>query len=498
MPSRLLQNYTISDIVSVNYHNTVYEVLSKSNDKTYILKILSRKYFPKTLYDKIFSLDNAFLLLPVEKYDDKKYVYLVFPQYKTLSDILFLEGLTWDMLKQFASDIGQAISALHKQGILHLDIRPQNIFMDSAKHFYLGDFSSASYARRPLIPVPLFTERHLRTGTCPFFAPPKEYDISIQPYYPDLYSYALLLFMLLHDGNRPALHKEQDAPFCSETDAILYRILFPKEDAVFTSEDTIFSLNAAITHYIQETDCQRLVVFPHLDADSPCDLALFAEDRTPFITPVKKEILSHKFPSASAFLYGFFFICSCIFLFTLYYVFSPKADSTQIQLDSQYVTASTAPAVYIATTTTPSAILSVPSEPKETPAANLKPKPSKNVQKILFAGNKQLQNCSAYTKFSDLEELYLNDNSITSLSGLSHLNHLKVLSLSNNHLRDISVLGKLKSLIILDLSHNNRLKNISCLSGLNKLQYLIVTNTNIRSGEISFLKKKLPLCTIFY
>ena len=157
MPSRLLQNYTICDIVSVNYHNIVYEVLSKSNDKTYILKILSRKYFPKTLYDKIFSLDNAFLLLPVEKYDDKKYVYLVFPQYKTLSDILFLEGLTCDMLKQFASDIGQAISALHKQGILHLDIRPQNIFMDSAKHFYLLLLTPA---------VPLSLSRFLQEGIC--------------------------------------------------------------------------------------------------------------------------------------------------------------------------------------------------------------------------------------------------------------------------------------------------------------------------------------------
>lgn len=117
---------------------------------------------------------------------------------------------------------------------------------------------------------------------------------------------------------------------------------------------------------------------------------------------------------------------------------------------------------------------------------------------ILAASYNQITSCKEIAPLSNVKELYLNTNKITSIQSLSACQNLSILVLSDNKLQDIGALQALSDLTILDLSDNPKITKIHCLSSLTKLQFLLLQNTGCSRKEISYLQKKLPLCTIFY
>ena len=117
---------------------------------------------------------------------------------------------------------------------------------------------------------------------------------------------------------------------------------------------------------------------------------------------------------------------------------------------------------------------------------------------ILAASYNQITSCKEIAPLSNVKELYLSTNKITSIQSLSACQNLSILVLSDNKLQDIGALQALSDLTILDLSDNPKITKIHCLSSLTKLQFLLLQNTGCSRKEISYLQKKLPLCTIFY
>ena len=106
--------------------------------------------------------------------------------------------------------------------------------------------------------------------------------------------------------------------------------------------------------------------------------------------------------------------------------------------------------------------------------------------KILNTRHSRVKDISAVSGFSQLEEIYLSDNSINSfedLSVLNSLNNLKILDLRENYIEDITALGKISTLEKLNL-RENEIIDITPLSTLKKLEYLnIHSNYNITSIE---------------
>ena len=99
------------------------------------------------------------------------------------------------------SDIAEALALCHREGILHRDVKPENIFVDDEGRFKLGDFGIARRLE--------MTATHMtRVGT-PFYAAP---EVSFSMQYDrraDLYSLGLVLYRFLNHNRLPFMEDKR-------------------------------------------------------------------------------------------------------------------------------------------------------------------------------------------------------------------------------------------------------------------------------------------------
>lgn len=534
IPKEITTNFSVKELISLNQHSAVFCLISNSSDKKYVIKILDKSYYDKKLYQQIFCLKNSFLLLPEQCFSYNSYYYFLYPHMTTLTDVLSTKRFTYPMLRNLICNIGEAITTLHNNKILHLDITPNNIFMNSEGHFFLGDFSSSQFTK--MLPISIFNHA-MRTGTTPPFAP-DAIDKNIPPcFWNDCYSFSVLLYLLSNDGNFPSKEKEA---YINPFDALHSFLDKKMKQNTSNNPHLIKDFLSDMEHILElcdkDTECQNYYLQineeqKNILSESTINCAV------KHISTTDKwksflHILQSQYHSPIP-IYGLFIVCGFIFLFSLYHYLSQNKlklenrNTIPIEYFADTSPAAQAmPSAEIVTSiplqTSSAATIISPSPPVDT-IANSTPFSLQNTQKllnlsdtncknpafsnlladnsslqILFANHCQLTTCTSFSDLTKLEELYLHNNKIKSIQGLDSLTNLKVLVLSKNKLCNITKLSKLATLTTLDLSHNQQLQNIASLAILKKLQFLILTNTNITKKEVLLLQKKLPHCTIFY
>lgn len=269
-----------------------------------------------------------------------------------------------------------------------------------------------------------------------------------------------------------------------------------------------------------------------LQSDHPTLLLLHENGLLILLYPSFIELLPKEQPKRNTFLhskylpYIAFLFCSCLFLYSIHNALRKKDANTAVAKHSiisafsdnqkkQKTATGSALSNQTNTSLTSSSSAITVSPPDSSPAAvpnsfldlqkqgltnaSLKRELEQNQEiTILAASYNQITSCKEIATLSNIKELYLNTNKVTSIQPLSVCKNLSVLVLADNNLQDITALQALSDLTILDLSDNPKITKIHCLSSLTKLQYLLLQNTGCNRKEISYLQKKLPLCTIFY
>ena len=112
-----------------------------------------------------------------------------------LSDYMFSHQLSEENVIKLGTDISEALKICHEAGIIHRDIKPQNIFVNKWGSFKLGDFGIARA-------VPGSGSVLSFKGTIPYMAP-ETYAMKNTDERSDIYSLALVMYRILN-GNREA------------------------------------------------------------------------------------------------------------------------------------------------------------------------------------------------------------------------------------------------------------------------------------------------------
>ncbi len=105
--------------------------------------------------------------------------------------------LSENNIRKLALEIGNGISALHKKGIMHRDIKPGNLFLDEEKVYKLGDFSISKQSETGCTIA----------GTDGYMAPEIYYKTEnsemIYTKQTDIYSFGITLYYLMNDLQFP-------------------------------------------------------------------------------------------------------------------------------------------------------------------------------------------------------------------------------------------------------------------------------------------------------
>jgi len=116
----------------------------------------------------------------------------------TLRDRLHQGALPADEVRVLGQQLASALEAVHLAGVVHLDVKPRNIFCTTSRRWKLGDFGiAAELARKPGR-----SRRAPLLGTPDYFAPELMFGDVPSPA-ADLYSLGVVLFESLF-GLRPS------------------------------------------------------------------------------------------------------------------------------------------------------------------------------------------------------------------------------------------------------------------------------------------------------
>ena len=125
---------------------------------------------------------------------------------RTLKELIRKEGrVAPDRAERFTRDIAGALGAAHAMGIVHRDVKPENVFVDSDDRALLADFGLA----RSMIDDAQLTLAGVAIGT-PAYMAPEQIDGTSLDARVDVYSLGLLAWEML-SGRRPWEGESLDA-----------------------------------------------------------------------------------------------------------------------------------------------------------------------------------------------------------------------------------------------------------------------------------------------
>ena len=157
------------------------------------------------------------------------------------SSQVFLDGKSIGTL---ISHIGSALHFVHQHGIVHRDIKPDNILVDSGNNYYLTDFGIAiDMKHRDDVEV-----EFLRIGT-PEYMSPEQILYDTVTYKSDIYAFAVLIYEIL----------TLEAPFMGDTmdEILLQHVNVPFPSARKLRPDLPYELDAVFAKATEKSPDDR-------------------------------------------------------------------------------------------------------------------------------------------------------------------------------------------------------------------------------------------------
>ena len=145
--------YKITKLLGKGGMGEVYEAFDTSKERTVALKILSDQYSQDERFRERFQRESraaAVLqephVIPIHDWgevDDHLYIDMRLVPGQTLHDMLRSGPLAPERAVAIIGQVSEALDAAHAAGLIHRDVKPQNIMVTSTDFAYLVDFGIA-------------------------------------------------------------------------------------------------------------------------------------------------------------------------------------------------------------------------------------------------------------------------------------------------------------------------------------------------------------------
>src|SRR5574341_430893 len=170
--------YRIIEQVGMGGMATVYKAYQASMDRYVALKILPAHYALDPKFVERFNREARTIaklehknILPVYDFGEENGVTYLAMRYLdggTLKDVLGLGRLTLSDAVDIMAQVCAALDYAHRQGVIHRDVKPANIMIDSEGAAYLTDFGIAKVL---VFVTGAITETGAAVGTPAYMAP---------------------------------------------------------------------------------------------------------------------------------------------------------------------------------------------------------------------------------------------------------------------------------------------------------------------------------------
>lgn len=529
-PKKLLKKYPITDLIYITHDCFVYKSEQTNIDNFRIIKITPYIHKQHCILKAVSHINDTHLLTPVSVEKHQNFTVSVYPYKLSVIDKIISSKLCFDELLTLALDLCDGIIRLHSSNILHLDISPNNIYINDDNTFCIGDFSFSQKKNNNKIRRNIYFTKG--------YSPPefKAYSKNLVQIneLSDEYSLAKTILSFCHGYNNSA----KDYPVQDTTDIPEYFFDILNKASSEIQEyryPSISTFKAELLAFKAEYDISEIKYYISFNSENnPFNNTKTRPMAKPHIeepTPAVQKIIN-----SPAFMTVAILLAVILPVLSLYKIFYTPNNADKIaahNIQNISISCETKKPVVIIeenktniknTDTTEIdcnnnvdnskikkdninklAVKEIDIDDKN--ITSLSEDCIKNTLNINFdinsvtiisANNNIISEISRLSDFVSIRELYLSDNRIKNIDSLKQLFNLKTLVISSNLIDDITALKELKNLENLDISNNKNLKNISALYELKTLKLLCINETAVTKGNIRKLKENLPDCEIIY
>jgi serine/threonine-protein kinase len=202
-PGDILGAYRIEKLIGRGGMATVYKASNLSTQRFVAVKVLKERFSSslKALarFDREFlaleSLNHPNIVRVLDKGVERgvNYFVLEFVDGASLSRLLRYRKLTMNTRAHIMLQVASAIDYAHKRGIVHRDVKPDNVLINRTGRAKLADFGIAQITESSL-PLTSITVVSSFMGTADYMAPEQRVDAKSVDHRADIYAFGVMLY----------------------------------------------------------------------------------------------------------------------------------------------------------------------------------------------------------------------------------------------------------------------------------------------------------------
>jgi serine/threonine protein kinase/DNA-binding XRE family transcriptional regulator len=207
LSGRAIRGYLLGEKIGAGSFGAVYRGVQPLIEREVAIKIILPQYANHPDFIRRFEAEAQLVarlehphIVPLYDYwREPGVAYLVMRLLRggSLHDLIARGPLSLDQINRVLDQIGAALVAAHRSGVVHRDLKPSNILLDEDCNAYLADFGIAKNLGSPDAP----TQSGLVIGSPAYISPEQALSEPVRPQ-TDVYSLGVMVYEML-TGARP-------------------------------------------------------------------------------------------------------------------------------------------------------------------------------------------------------------------------------------------------------------------------------------------------------